>query len=159
MKKILILLCFGIACSPSPNSKVGASKIQKKITEKVKIKSVQKLKFPLTKETAVPYLRAFAKTNKTTQLRIKTKFGNIDVRLFKDTPLHRANFVFLTEQGYFDGVYFHRVSPDFVIQGGNSDEMKTVKKRHQIGSYRIPAEFYSKTSSQKGKSGSCSQNR
>jgi len=51
---------------------------------------------------------------------IKTNFGDIEVQLFpKDAPLAVNNFVFLARQGFYDGVKFHRVAKDFVIQGGD----------------------------------------
>ncbi len=87
-----------------------------------------------------PFLREYGKQNPETHVRIKTDFGNIELELYKDTPLHRANFILLVKQGYFDNTQFHRVSPGFVIQGGNSDGYETPKKRMKIGDYLIPNE-------------------
>jgi len=54
------------------------------------------------------------------QATIKTDIGDIDVRLFpKDAPLAVNNFVFLSGQGFYDGVKFHRIVKGFVIQGGD----------------------------------------
>ena len=51
---------------------------------------------------------------------IETEFGNIVLRLFADeSPITVNNFVFLAQQGYYDGVAFHRVIHDFMIQGGD----------------------------------------
>jgi peptidyl-prolyl cis-trans isomerase B (cyclophilin B) len=45
--------------------------------------------------------------------------GTINIALFADkTPLTVANFVNLVQRGYYDGLVFHRVIPDFMIQGG-----------------------------------------
>lgn len=52
---------------------------------------------------------------------IKTTAGDIKVRLFGDTPRHRDNFIKLAEEGYYDGVLFHRVIKDFMIQTGDPD--------------------------------------
>lgn len=50
---------------------------------------------------------------------IKTSKGNIKLRLFAGkTPVTVANFVNLARKGYYDGLTFHRVIPDFMIQGG-----------------------------------------
>jgi len=50
---------------------------------------------------------------------IKTSKGTINLNLFADkTPLTVANFVNLANRGYYDGLNFHRVIPDFMIQGG-----------------------------------------
>lgn len=50
---------------------------------------------------------------------INTNFGTIKVMLFADTPLHRDNFVKLALSGFYDGLLFHRVIPNFMIQGGD----------------------------------------
>jgi peptidyl-prolyl cis-trans isomerase B (cyclophilin B) len=50
---------------------------------------------------------------------IHTNKGDINLRLFAEkTPLTVANFVNLVKRGYYDGLTFHRVIPDFMIQGG-----------------------------------------
>ena len=78
------------------------------------------------------------KKNKENKVRILTKYGNIEIELFKKTPYHRANFIYLTKKGYFDGTMFHRVVPGFIIQGGNSDNRKVMSKRQEIGRYLLP---------------------
>ena len=95
----------------------------------------------IVQEEFIPFMMKYGKKHKENKVRIKTRFGNIDVELFRDTPLHRANFLFLVNHDYFDKTFFHRVSEDFVIQGGNSDLPETNKKRHYIGDYLIPSEF------------------
>ena len=47
--------------------------------------------------------------------------GDIVVRLYDETPIHRDNFVKLAKEGYYDGTLFHRVIKDFMIQGGDPD--------------------------------------
>ena len=58
---------------------------------------------------------------------IVTSLGNIKVRLFGDTPRHRDNFLKLAEQGFYDGVLFHRVINDFMVQSGDPDSKKAAK--------------------------------
>ena len=49
-----------------------------------------------------------------------TNKGDINLELFeKDAPLTVASFLFLANQGYFNGIVFHRVIPNFMIQGGD----------------------------------------
>ncbi len=55
------------------------------------------------------------------RVKIETKLGDIIVRLYDATPIHRDNFVKLVKEGYYDGTLFHRVIKDFMIQGGDPD--------------------------------------
>jgi peptidylprolyl isomerase len=98
-------------------------------------------RFPIPQEKLIPFLTQYGKENPENRVRISTNFGDIEVMLYRDTPLHRANFIMLVKKGYFDNTYFHRVAPGFVIQGGNSDNISTPKKRSNIGDYLIPSEF------------------
>lgn len=60
-------------------------------------------------------------THKTgpTKVLIKTSEGNIVVELFDDTPKHKANFLKLIKEGYYNGLLFHRVIQNFMIQAGD----------------------------------------
>lgn len=58
---------------------------------------------------------------KFTNVKITTSAGDITVRLFNDTPIHRDNFIKLAKEGYYDGVLFHRVINEFMIQTGDPD--------------------------------------
>src|SRR5690606_10211525 len=99
----------------------------------------EKRQYPLlTDENAMEFFLEFEKQNKENKVRITTDFGTIDVLLFEETKFHRANFIFLTKQGYFDGTQFYRIVNNFVIQGGNSDEMVAADKRRKIGKYLLP---------------------
>ncbi len=75
---------------------------------------------------------------------IKTSLGDIRVRLFGDTPRHRDNFLKLAKEGFYDGVLFHRVINEFMIQGGDPDS-KNAPAGKALGSgdpgYTLEAEF------------------
>ena len=96
---------------------------------------------PIPQEKLMPFLREYGRQNPETRVLITTEFGEMEVSLYRDTPLHRANFILLVKEGYFDDTYFHRVAPGFVIQGGNADNRATNYNRNRIGSYLIPSEF------------------
>lgn len=119
------------------------SKKEKPISEPFKKSIIQKDKeivkeFKLNDENAIPFLFEYGKKNKENKVRITTGYGIIDIELFNDTPYHRANFIYLIKNKYFQGEYFHRVVKDFIIQGGNSDNISTSKKRRKIGRYLLP---------------------
>lgn len=52
---------------------------------------------------------------------MSTSMGDITILLYGDTPLHSENFVKLASEGYYDGLLFHRVINDFMVQGGDPD--------------------------------------
>ncbi len=55
-----------------------------------------------------------------TEVLIETSEGDIVVRLYDDTPLHRDNFIKNVEAGIYDGILFNRIVPDMVIQAGDT---------------------------------------
>ncbi len=76
---------------------------------------------------------------------IKTDYGNIKIKLYDETPRHRDNFIKLTEEGFYNGLLFHRVINKFMIQGGDP-QSKDAKPGEQLGNggpgYKIPAEIH-----------------
>ena len=82
--------------------------------------------------------------NKMTKVELETSLGNIVVELYNETPQHRDNFIKLVNEGYYDGVLFHRVIKDFMIQTGDGNS-KTAGPETSLGDgdpgYTIPAEF------------------
>ena len=114
-------------------------KSSKKIVNKRVNKTENKIKpFLLNDKNVIPFFFNYEKNNKENLVKILTDYGDIDIKLFNDTPFHRANFIYLTKKKYFDGEFFHRVVKDFIIQGGNSDNRKTSMKRKSIGRYLLP---------------------
>ncbi|WP_286853465.1 peptidylprolyl isomerase [Xanthomarina sp.] len=94
----------------------------------------------LTDENAMEFFLQYEKENPENKVRITTTFGDIDILLFNETKFHRANFIFLTKQGYFNGTQFYRVIDNFIVQAGNSDDPKVSKKRNEIGRYLLPTD-------------------
>ena len=84
---------------------------------------------------------------------ILTTMGTIRVKLYSKTPKHRDNFIHLAITGYYDGVLFHRVVPDFVIQAGdpNTRDSSLIDQWGQGGpDYMIPPEFVPEYTHKKG---------
>lgn len=77
-------------------------------------------------------------------VRIKTDKGECVVMLYNQTPLHRDNFIKITQEGKLTGTLFHRVIQGFMIQGGDPDS-KTAQPGQALGDgdwgYTVPAEF------------------
>jgi len=78
------------------------------------------------------------------QIQIETEFGIIKLKLYNETPLHRDNFIKLTDEGFYSDLLFHRVINGFMIQGGDPDS-KNAAPGKQLGAgdlgYTIPAEI------------------
>ncbi len=77
-------------------------------------------------------------------IELETEFGSMVIELYDATPKHRDNFIKLVEDGFYDGLLFHRVIDGFMIQGGDPNS-KNAPKGKALGSgdigYQIPAEF------------------
>jgi cyclophilin family peptidyl-prolyl cis-trans isomerase len=84
-------------------------------------------------------------TQETTEeiIEIKTNYGDMYIWLYKETPLHRKNFLALADTNYFDGTTFHRIIKNFVIQGGDPNTKDSIPGNDGDGGpdYTIPAEF------------------
>lgn len=63
---------------------------------------------------------------KRTQVLFETTMGNFTISLFNETPHHRDNFIKLVESGYYDGLLFHRIIRDFMVQTGDPDSRTAV---------------------------------
>ena len=82
--------------------------------------------------------------NKPVYVRVETTMGDVTVMLYDDTPLHRDNFIKLCQENAYEGLLFHRIIKDFVVQGGDP-----ASKAHEPGvlygdgdgGYTVPAEI------------------
>ena len=100
-----------------------------------------KREFPLlTEKNAMEFFLQYEKENKENKVKIYTDFGNIEILLFEKTKFHRANFIFLTKQQYFDNTQFYRVIDNFIAQAGRSDDRRIARKRKAIGKYLLPTD-------------------
>lgn len=91
----------------------------------------------LTDGTAPAALLAYGRQYPGSEVLVKTRLGNIRVRLYDDTPIHKANFLLLARKGVFDETMFNRVVKDFAVQGGQTYGARTIRLRR----YRLPPEI------------------
>lgn len=79
-----------------------------------------------------------------TKVLVKTSLGDITLLVYDDTPIHKDNLLELIKKNFYDGVLFHRVIPNFMIQAGDPNS-KNAKPGDRLGSgtpgYTLPAEF------------------
>jgi len=87
---------------------------------------------------------AWAQTLSKETVLIETSFGNMKVKLYNETPLHKTNFLKLVNQHFYDSLLFHRIIEGFMIQGGDPYS-KYADAFTLLGDsdlhYTIPAEF------------------
>ena len=84
----------------------------------------------------------YGQLNKENNVLINTIYGEIQIKLFDDTPLHRANFIMLAKNKFFDSTLFYRVINHFMIQGGNSDKDNVFQKMAKICKKKYEILFY-----------------
>ncbi len=130
---LLILLVFSACESDNKKSKT----VQKKAN--VKLKKAKKQFPPLSdlsvKANLEKYLKEYPDED---TVKISTRLGDIVVRLYDDTPYHRANFLRLIKMGYYDETEFYRVLKNFIIQGGGTSNLR---RKVKTGRYMVPAEI------------------
>jgi len=100
---------------------------------------------PLTNANVKEELQKFGRENPETVVLISTSLGEIKVKLYPETPLHRANFIRLVKMGFYDKTVFHRVLKHATVQGGDSREEKI-----DIGDYTVPTEINSRLYHKRG---------
>ncbi len=138
MKRIVVfLLMMMLGASSFSQVKRSPVPVKKKTTVPVKKTTV---KNPVVTKPVVK-----AKADTSVKVKITTEFGVIVIKLYDSTPLHRDNFVKLVKQGFYDSLLFHRVIPNFMIQGGDPMS-KYAPSGTMLGGgggemERIPAEF------------------
>ncbi|MFS4416805.1 peptidylprolyl isomerase [Maribacter sp. 2307ULW6-5] len=140
---LLALVLTGLACKDTPKPKKNTQETNR--TPKDSLKQgqqppaeEQKDTFRLTEDNAIDFFFEYNKTLEANKVKMTTNHGSFVIELYDNVPYHKANFIYLARQGYFDFTQFHRVVKDFIIQGGNSDDRKTAKKRTAIGRYLLP---------------------
>ncbi|MFM8395236.1 MAG: peptidylprolyl isomerase [Acidobacteriota bacterium] len=129
---IVVLLAIGFACSSKPENATEDSGVAERKEEPRQMRMV-----PLaTPNPAVV---------DSEQAVIETEYGEIRIRFYPDVaPLHVANFKKLTREKFYDGLGFHRLIPDNLIQGGDPQTRDGKPEEWGKGrpdQPRVPAEF------------------
>lgn len=165
IKKVFILLSViaFLSCQDTKTNQNQLDKSQKNETQEKQQESRSRINqdekrskygldtiTKLQQEELIPFLTKYGEKHPQTRAVIETEFGDIELELFTDTPLHRANFIYMANLGYFDTTYFYRVDEGFVIQAGNGDNPIVSKMRRRIGNFLIPKEFHNKYRHQYG---------
>jgi peptidylprolyl isomerase len=90
--------------------------------------------------------------NENTVILMKTSMGDIKLKLYDNTPLHRDNFIKLVNSGFYEGISFHRVINKFMIQAGDpiTRTVPIAKTADSLNTYTIPAEFRKENFHKKG---------
>jgi len=141
---VLVLNCEDKESKKKTVTNTSVEQTENQVTKKKAEKAIKLPKNPL--DTILPlddlgalaFFLEYNKNHKENKVRLVTDFGDIDILLFNETRYHRSNFIFLTKQDYFDNTQFYRAIDNFIIQGGNSDDRKTARKRSEIGKYLLP---------------------
>lgn len=127
----LSLLLLGSACNR-----------QQPVTETVAPTPSAERKAPgpaltaIADSNAAALLLPYGKQYPASEVIVHTRLGDIRVRLYDDTPIHKANFLLLARKGVFDETVFNRVVKGFAVQGGASDH-RTIR----LARYRLPPEI------------------
>lgn len=94
-----------------------------------------------------------AENNENTSVLMKTSMGDIELVLYNETPLHRDNFIKLVNEKFYDSLLFHRVIPQFMVQGGDPNSKNSTGGQN-LGDggpgYTIPAEINTQFVHKKG---------
>lgn len=148
---LLVILAMAVACGNSANERLEKAyqkTIKKNTKDNAPASEEEKdnvlMKPPVSEKNVKEVLTQYGKENPEKQVIIQTRLGNIKIRLFDETPLHRANFIRLAKAKFYDEVEFNRVIKDFMIQGGDSDDRKMGITRYTVPMEKNPNFFHKK---------------
>lgn len=146
---LLLLLC--ISCKQNPQKESSATQKQTQTTKRKKKKQKpNKPLVPLTNKNLEKELLIYGKENPETLILLKTPKGTMKIKLYENTPLHRANIIRLIKNNFYKETMFYRVVNNFMIQGGDNDDWERISVKNKIGNYTIPAEFRKENIHKKG---------
>jgi len=143
MKKVAfisLISYFLISCTMSTGNKKEDQK-------------AETVKEAVVKQEASKEMAVAPKSGSETIVLMKTTLGDMKIKLYNETPQHRDNFIKLVNGKFYDGLLFHRVIKDFMIQGGDPDS-RNAPPGKQLGmggpGYTLPAEILPQFKHKKG---------
>lgn len=161
---VLILVFTCLSCKDTPQEQNNLNEetsdtIQRLTKEQQFLKNRYKRQISANGDSLLAYIpqdsvkvffTRYGKENPENKVRLITKYGDVEIELFKETPIYRASFIYLVKNKYFNGTLIYRIVKDFVIQGGNSDEMLPSLKRSSSGNYKLPPHFVTGLNHERG---------
>lgn len=140
LKKFSFLFSIALILSFLTATEISAQVKKTAVKKTTAAKKTTEVKKPVSKITVKPVTK-----DNSIRVKITTDSGVMVLRLYDSTPLHRDNFAKLVSQGFYDSLMFHRVIPEFMIQGGDplskNAEPGTMLGNGGDDMARIPAEF------------------
>ena len=129
---------LSVGCGGGAAKRAAAEKAAAEAAEKSQLDSMAQA------EKAIKVSEQLANLAEEPVFDIITTMGTIRIKLYSDTPKHKANFAKLALEGFYDGILFHRIINGFMIQTGDP-LTKDMGNKHLFGTggpgYNVPAEF------------------
>ena len=144
------LIIAGLAVSCGGSQKKAAAKAAEEAAEQARQDSIAQAEMIQKQESAMEKVKMLPDEP---VFDIVTNYGTIKVKLYSKTPKHRENFAKLALSGYYDGLLFHRVIKNFMLQTGDPytrDTSKVADYGKGGPDYTIPAEFVPEYKHKKG---------
>ena len=144
------LIIAGMAVSCGGSQKKAAAKAAEEAAEQARQDSVARAEMIQKQADAMEKVKLLPDEP---VFDIITNYGTIKVKLYSKTPKHRENFAKLALSGYYDGLLFHRVIKNFMLQTGDPytrDTSKVADYGKGGPDYTIPAEFVPEYKHKKG---------
>jgi cyclophilin family peptidyl-prolyl cis-trans isomerase len=151
MKRILIsALCLAGAILIAASCGNSNKKAEKQAAEQARLDSLEQAEMQQKQKEAMATLATLPEEP---VFDIVTNMGTMRIKLYSQTPKHRENFAKLALSGYYNGLLFHRVISNFMIQGGDpltKDPANADKFGTGGPGYTVPAEFVPEYTHKKG---------
>lgn len=147
---MLLISCNQNQTKQEQEKKVKTTQQKKQTKKTVKKEKKKAIRFNITNENVVEKLKSYGEKHDESIILMKTSKGDMKIKLYNNTPLHKANFLMLAKNKFYENTVFYRVIQNFMIQGGDSDAEDRKQKKRQFGRYTIPPEFRAENIHKKG---------